>query len=78
MWGCFASELSEVLICYAQKAGFLYSATQSVQDTLLQSRYYGDSGLVILSRFPIAKFSYHKFSYGLGEDNEVKRGAVYA
>ena len=38
----------------------------------------GDSGLMVLSRFPITNFKYLKFSYGVGADNEGKRGAMFA
>ena len=78
VWGIFTSELKECLICYAQKAGFFYQACQPVKETRLNSRYVCDSGLFVLSRFPLVKQTYHKFSYGVFSDNEAKRGVLFA
>jgi endonuclease/exonuclease/phosphatase family metal-dependent hydrolase len=32
----------------------------------------------VLSRFPITKQGYHRFSYGVGKDSEAKRGVLFA
>jgi hypothetical protein len=33
---------------------------------------------MILSRFPIVRTDYHRFSDGFGDDAEAKRGIIYA
>ena len=72
-------ENKEALICYAQKAGFLYQAYQEIHDPGFGGLYLIDSGLMILSRFPIVSQDFHRFSLGLWRDDaEVTRGVLYA
>ena len=40
--------------------------------------YHIDSGLMILSRFPIVDSDFHMFSPGLYDDAEATRGVFYA
>jgi endonuclease/exonuclease/phosphatase family metal-dependent hydrolase len=78
VWACCTDNHKESLLCYAHKAGFIYYATQDCADPLFNSLYVCDSGLVILSRFPILKSDYIPFSLGFGSDSEAKRGCLYA
>lgn len=77
VWGVATCELKDVLICYAQKAGFIYHATNKAIDNQLSSRYLADSGLLILSRFPIIKTDFHRYSFGFGKDNDAKRSVLF-
>lgn len=78
VFGLGTGELKEVAISYAQKAGFLYYAAQSEHCPLPGSAYFTDSGLLILSRFPVVEQDFQVFSVGLFSDSEVKRGSLYA
>lgn len=70
------SEIKDLLVSYATKAGFFYI----VQDDEpgLFSSYLSDGGLMILSRFPIIARSYHPYSYSQDTDGLAMRGCLYA
>ena len=53
VYGLISGELKEIAIAYGQKAGFLYHATQPLIHPSPHAAYLCDSGLLILSRFPI-------------------------
>ena len=71
-FGLCTGDLKEVAIAFGQKAGFLYHACQ--QSPMNHSLYFCDSGLLILSRFPIIEQEFQQFSLGLFSDGEVSRG----
>jgi endonuclease/exonuclease/phosphatase family metal-dependent hydrolase len=76
VWGVFADELKDVCILYAQKSGFFYHAKS--QNPTFHSLYYADSGLLILSRYPITKSAFRIFSLGYKLDAEATRGVLFA
>ena len=78
MYGLISGELKEVAIAYGQKAGFFYHATQPLIHPSPQAAYLCDSGLLILSRFPIIDQEFRGFSKLLFDDGEVQRGMLYA
>ena len=78
MFGLATGDLKEVIISFAQKAGFFYYACQPESFPQLGSVYFSDSGLLILSRFPIIEQDFQIFSLGILGDSEVSRGALYA
>jgi len=78
VWALATSDIKEVIISYGQKAGLLYHASQPSHHTLLHSKFSADSGLLILSRFPIVASNFHRFSFGVGRDSEAKRGVLHA
>jgi len=49
-----------------------------MEDPAFHSRYIGDSGLMIISRFPILQIEFHRFSLGYFEEAEAKLGCLYA
>lgn len=55
MFSIMFGELKEVAIEYAQKAGFIYHYEQEPSCPLPAAPYFCDSGLMILSRFPIVE-----------------------
>ena len=55
VYGLISGELKEIAIAYGQKAGFLYHATQPLIHPSPHAAYLCDSGLLILSRFPIVE-----------------------
>ena len=69
-------EVKSLLVCLAQKAGFLYSAT--VEDPSFNRTYLGDGGIMILSRFPILVQEFVPYSFGIDNDGFTKRGILYA
>lgn len=70
------SEIREIFIQYATKAGFLYIVTDD--DPPSGGTYLFDGGLVILSRFPIVSTSTFTYSYGYEADGLCNRGVLYA
>ena len=74
----FTGELKEIVIEFALKAGFIYHYEQKPSCPLPIEPYFCDSGLMILSRFPIVESDFQQFSLGLFDDAEVQRGILYA
>jgi len=58
MFGVFTSELKEMALAFGQKAGFLYHAPARLCEPKNHSLYFGDCGLLILSRFPIIEMDF--------------------
>jgi hypothetical protein len=67
-----------MLLCYAQKAGFFYHAAQSCSAPAYGSFHIIDSGMVIISRFPIIYSEFMAFSANFGSSSELSRGCLYA
>ena len=78
VFGLMTGELKEIFVTYAQKAGFLYIAPSNLCQPAHHSLYFCDSGLLILSRFPIVEQDFQQFSLGVFSDGEVKRGVLYS
>ena len=60
-YGGFYSDIREKLITYATKAGFLYHTCD--EDPQYSTSYFGDGGVMILSRLPIVATLSQPFSY---------------
>ncbi|CDW89469.1 UNKNOWN [Stylonychia lemnae] len=73
-WGLF-QEIKQLLMLYAQKAGFLYVA--ETRDPNFSSTYLGDAGIMIVSRFYIKKSQSIQYSFGVGNDGWTRRGVLY-
>lgn len=76
VFGGIYSEIREQFIQYSVKAGFFHVVSD--EDPQYASTYFGDGGLVILSRFPIVKTSHCEYSYSYETDGMVQRGVLYA
>ena len=77
-FGLFTSELKEIIVTYGQKAGFLYHAPVDLDRPLNHSLFIADSGLTIMSRFPIVEHDFQQFSLGVFDDGESQCGTLYA
>lgn len=66
----------EYLLRRATKAGFFYYIDTCTPPFI--SKHALDSGLLILSRFPIELFAFHEFSYGVEIDSVVRKGVIYS
>jgi endonuclease/exonuclease/phosphatase family metal-dependent hydrolase len=64
------------LITYAQKAGFPYHTC--TEGPSFFSGYATDSGLLILSRFPIVETEFYSYPYGVLSDALSQKGVLYA
>ena len=74
MWN-FTHSRREWLVQAAKKAGFFYHADSP--NPSLFSWYFGDGGLLILSRFEIVECEFQPFSYGVFLDAMTQRGTLY-
>ena len=70
--GCF----KELMLLYAQKAGFIYNVRSSSPNHFTGQTVCG--GTLILSRFPFAQKAEKSYSYAQGSDGEALLGALYA
>ena len=66
----------EYLMRTASKAGFFFFVDTSTP--MFTSKYALDSGLLILSRFPIELHSFHEYFWGIEIDSVVRKGVLYA
>ena len=66
----------EYLLRRATKAGFFFYIDTCTPPFI--SKHALDSGLLILSRFPIDIYAFHEFSYGVEIDSIVRKGVIYS
>lgn len=66
----------EKIITYAQKAGFLHYVCTEAPSFF--SGFATDSGLLILSRFPIVETEFYSYPYGVLSDALSQKGVLYA
>ncbi|ORX53707.1 hypothetical protein BCR36DRAFT_284556, partial [Piromyces finnis] len=71
----YGSSRQSKFLAYAKNAGFEYSLTLSSKNLLNTSI---DSGLVIISRYPIIKSERLTFKRGIKTDRFYSKGALYA
>ena len=64
------------MIAYGKKCGFLYHA--ETEHPSLFSKFYTDSGLLILSRFPIVEQDFYRYPCGVLSDSVTDKGVLYA
>ena len=74
MFGTFTSR-QNILISEAVKKGFFFYHSTDTPNPI--STHFIDSGLVILSRFPIVVKDFTAFSYGVLSDQLAKKGILY-
>ena len=75
MFGAFNSR-KQSMIRAATKSGFFFYVDTTSPSFL--SKYLIDGGLVIFSRFPIVKYSFTQFRYGVIADSLAQKGVLYA
>lgn len=75
---CFGSYNSRKLqlIRAATKNGLFFFIDSTAPS--FYSKYVSDGGLLILSRFPIVKYAFHGFNYGVVSDSLAQKGVLYA
>jgi endonuclease/exonuclease/phosphatase family metal-dependent hydrolase len=66
----------EYFLRKASQQGFFFFINTGTP--LFTSKYVIDSGLLIISRFPIQLSGYHEFYWGVEIDSVVRKGVIYA
>jgi endonuclease/exonuclease/phosphatase family metal-dependent hydrolase len=66
----------DIIIRAATKNGFFYYVED--KEPGFFSKYISDGGLLIISRFPIVKYSLHPFKYGVISDAIAQKAVIYA
>ena len=74
MFGSYSNRKSR-LIRAATKNGLFYYVELSPPD--FYSKYMVDGGLLILSRFPIIRYSLHHYDFGVVADSLSQKGIIY-
>lgn len=75
LFGVYNSRKTK-LIRAAVKNGFFYFV--EADSPSFFSKYISDGGILILSRFPIKKYSSYNFTHGVLSDSIASKGALYA
>lgn len=75
VFGTYNSRKSK-LIRAASKNGLFFYVELTAPS--FYSKYIADGGVIILSRFPILKYSIHHYHYGVLSDSLAQKGVIYA
>lgn len=79
VWAILTCEIVDTMITYGQKAGLIYySIGGDAAKPGILDPYVSNSGLLILSRFPIRREHFHSFSATRFIDCEANRGVQHA
>lgn len=63
------------LIRAAIKNGFFFYIDFTAPS--FYNKYMSDGGIIVLSRFPVVKFSTHVYNYGVVSDSMAQKGIIY-